>query len=217
MSDPVTVVLADDHVLVREMLQSWLAAEGIGVVGCSGTTDEALTLVAEHQPDVLVLDIELPGRSAFTAAREAVDVSPATRVLFLSAFVHDGYVRQALACEASGYLTKSEPPEVLVEAIRRVAEGGTRFSPEVLDRIVVDAHGARLMSGDVVRIELLTAREREVLAYVGRGLHHKQIARRMGLSVKTVQTHIANVMDKLDIHDRVDLARFAIREGLIEA
>ncbi len=105
----------------------------------------------------------------------------------------------------------------MVEAIRRVAEGGTRFSPEVLDRIVVDAHGARLMSGDVVRIELLTAREREVLAYVGRGLHHKQIARRMGLSVKTVQTHIANVMDKLDIHDRVDLARFAIREGLIEA
>lgn len=216
MAESVTVVLADDHALLRDMLHARLVKEGMDVVGCAGRADDAVGLAAEHQPSVLILDIDMPGYCAFKAARDVRVLSPATRVLFLSAFVHDEYVRQALAAEASGYLTKSEPPDAVVAAIQRVMDGATQFSGEVVERIVIEETGARLPASEKARVELLTDREREVLGYVAQGLLQKQIARQMRLSVKTVQAHITHLMDKLEIHDRVELARFAIREGLVE-
>ena len=213
----ISVLLADDHVLVREMLHERLTREGMKIVGLASSGDQVVELAAECIPDVAVLDIDMPGISAFQAAREVRRVSPNTRVIFLSAFVHDSYVDQALAVEASGYLTKSEPPEAIVEAIRRVHRGRSSYSRSVLDRIVVDPAGVRLANGSGSRCGLLTEREREVLGYVAMGLPQKQIARLAGISVKTVQHHITHLMDKLEIHDRVELARFAIREGLVEA
>jgi len=213
----VSVILADDHVLVREMLHERLTREGMKIVGLASSGDHAVELAAECLPDVAVLDIDMPGMSAFQAAREVCRVSPNTRVIFLSAFVHDSYVDQALEVEASGYLTKSEPPEAIVEAIRRVHRGRSSFSHAVLDRIVIDPAGVRLANGRRSRCGLLTEREREVLGYVAMGLPQKQIARLTGISVKTVQHHVMHLMDKLEIHDRVELARFAIREGLVEA
>ena len=213
----ISVLLADDHVLVREMLHERLSREGMEIVGLASSGDQVVELAAECLPDVAVLDIDMPGMSAFQAAREVRRVSPNTRVIFLSAFVHDNYVDQALAVEASGYLTKSEPPRAIVEAIRRVHRGRSSYSRSVLDRIVVDPAGVRLANGRRSRCGLLTEREREVLGYVAMGLPQKQIARLTGISVKTVQHHVMHLMDKLEIHDRVELARFAIREGLVEA
>ena len=118
---------------------------------------------------------------------------------------------------ASGYLTKADPPHAIVDGIRGVNEGGTCFSPAVLDRMVIDRDGARLATGNRSRLGLLTDREREVLSYVAKGLSQREIARLAGISVKTVQHHITSVMDKLQIHDRVELAHFAIREGVVEA
>ncbi|NNC39205.1 MAG: response regulator transcription factor [Acidimicrobiia bacterium] len=213
----ISVLLADDHVLVRDMLDERLSREGMDIVGLATSGEHAVELAGTHLPDVAVLDIDMPGISAFTAARQVRAVSPATRVLFLSAFVHDRYVDQALAAEASGYLTKGEPPEAIVEAIRKVYNGRTSFSRAVLERIVIDPDGARLGIGSKTRCGLLTDREQEILSYVARGLPQKQIARLAGISVKTVQHHIMHLMEKLEIHDRVELARFAIREGLVEA
>jgi DNA-binding NarL/FixJ family response regulator len=136
--------------------------------------------------------------------------------VFLSAFVSDGYIHQALAVEASGYLTKAESTETVAEAIRTVHRGATYFSEAVLDRIVIGPRGAGLVPTGSSRIDTLTNREREVLNYVARGLAQKQIGRLMGISVKTVQHHIAHLMDKLEIHDRVELARYAIREGVAQ-
>ncbi|MDF1594918.1 MAG: response regulator transcription factor [Acidimicrobiia bacterium] len=213
----VSVVLADDHVLVRDMLRERLSRKGMEIVGLASSGDHAVELAVASQPDVMVLDIDMPGMSAFEAAREVRKASPSTRVIFLSAFVHDRYIDQALSVEASGYLTKSEPPEAIVGAIQRVHRGATSFSLAVLDRIVIDPSGARLDDGSSARSTTLTDREWEVLGYVAAGMSQKQIARLVGISVKTIQHHIMHVMDKLDIHDRVELARFAIREGLIEA
>ncbi len=199
------------------MLYERLSREGMTVVGLASSGDHAIELASRTHPDVAVLDIDMPGVSAFGAARVVREVSPSTRVIFLSAFVHDSYVDEALGVEASGYLTKSQPPEAIVEAIRRVHRGGTAFSPDVLDRIVIDSDGVGLGVATRTRLDILTEREREVLSYVARGLPQKQIARLAGISLKTVQHHVTHIMDKLEIHDRVELARFAIREGVVEA
>ena len=217
MGESTTVVLADDHALVRDMLCERLSREGMEVVALASSGERAVELASSDPPDIVVLDIDMPGMSAFEAAREVLRLAPPTRVIFLSAYVHDSYIEQALEVGASGYLTKSDPPQAIVDSIRRVKEGGTSFSSDVLDRMVIDTDGARLASGNGSRLGLLTDREREVLGYVAKGLSQRQIARLAGISVKTVQHHIMRVMEKLEIHDRVALARFAIREGVVEA
>ena len=215
MADSIRVLLADDHALVRDMLARTLAREGMRVVASVDTADSAETYGRREQPDVAVLDIDMPGKSIFEVARSIHETSPDTRIIFLSAFVHDHYIEQALAVEASGYLTKAEPPEAVVASIRKVVAGAASFSTEVLDRVVISESGARL-AGRHARVALLTDREREVLGYVAQGLQQKQIAQQAGISIKTVQHHITHIMEKLEIHDRVELARFAIREGVIE-
>jgi len=217
MTRGISVLLVDDHVLFREMLDERLRSEGMDVSGLAGSGDEAIAFAEDTRPDVVVLDIDMPGTSAFKAARSLREVSPRSRVMFLSAFVQDRYVDQALSVEASGYLTKSDPLDVIIGAIRSVHSGATYFSPEVRSRIVIDPGGARLGNVARSRVTTLTDRELEILAYVAEGLSQKQIARLSRISVKTVQRHVTHIMEKLEIHDRVGLARFAIREGLIEA
>lgn len=218
MKKPITVLLADDHTLVRETLGKWLRSAGdIEVVAEVGSADEAVAEAIRHRPDVLLLDIDMPGLLCFDAARTIRARSPGTRILFLSAFFHDRYIEEALAVEASGYITKGEPPETVVRAIRTASSGGAYFSPEVQARIVIDSRGARLAPEGHTRASTLTPREIEVLRYIARGLPKREIAEIMHLSVKTIDNHSTSLMAKLDIHDRVELARFAIREGLVEA
>jgi DNA-binding NarL/FixJ family response regulator len=213
----ISVLLVDDHALVRDSLANWLRAEeGINVVGEVGTADEAIAMAIQHQPDIVLMDIDMPGLLSFEAARIIRTRSEKTRILFLSAFSSDRYIEDALAAEAAGYITKTQPPEAVVKGVRAIAAGGVYFSPEIQRRIVVDSGGAKLAREGKTRVSVLTPRELEVLRYLARGLSKKQIAGTMHLSVKTVDNHSASLMSKLDIHDRVELARFAIREGLAE-
>ena len=214
MSD-IAVLVVDDHALVREMLCDRIAEErGMRVVGQTSTADDAVHLCSTTHPDVVLLDIDLPGISAFDAARTMQGEYSHTKVIFLSAFVQDGYIAQALDVRAAGYLSKTTPPSGVVEAICTVALGGTAMCQEVLDRVTL-APSADNQGEAGSLAALLTRREHEVVTYVAKGLSQKQIAHRMSISIKTVQTHLAHAMDKLDIHDRVDLTRYAIREGFV--
>ncbi len=217
MTDEVRILLVDDHALVRSALAERLQREpGFVVVGTAGTAEAALRNARESKPHVVLTDIDMPGLNCFEAARTLIALQPDIRVIFLSAFLHDRYIAEALAVKAHGYLTKREPPEQVVAAIREVASGGAFFSDEVRSRIVVDASGARLRAGATSRVATLSRRELEVLRYIARGLGKKEIASITHLSVKTIEHHTTRLMNRLDIHDRVELTRFALREGLAE-
>jgi DNA-binding NarL/FixJ family response regulator len=218
MSKRCNVLLVDDHALMREMLSERLANEpDLDVIGAAENADLAVAEAVRLQPDIIIMDIDMPGLHCFDATRTIQARCPDTKIIILSAFFHDHYIEQALAAEAVGYLTKNESVDMIIDAIRDVAAGGSHFSPEVRARIVVDSGGTRLATQRRSRVSTLTPREMEVLRYVARGLSQKQVAETMHLSVKTVHCHCTNLMTKLDIHDRVELARFAIREGLAEA
>ncbi len=211
-------MLADDHTLLRVSLGSLLdQTEGLELVGSVPTGHDAVRAVRELRPDVLILDIDMPGQDAFQAARAVIEGSPETRVLFLSAFTSDHDVESALQAGARGYVVKSEPPGTLIEAIRTVARGRLWFSPAMEARIEFRDDGPHLRDRSVGLFECLTPRELETLRYLARGLTKREIADIMHVSVKTVEKHTTNVMAKLDVHDRVQLARLAISEGLARA
>jgi len=219
MNRIVTVVLADDHQLLRQSFGMLLnQTTGIKVVSDVGNSDDAVNACVHLRPDVAVLDIDMPGMDSFEAARTIKTRSPRTRLLFLSAFTHDRYIEAALGAGALGYLTKSEPMQSVIQAIHKVALGQACFSSEIQSRIVIDEQGPTLAKHSVAtRSSTLTEREREVLRYLALGRSKKEIARIMHLSIKTIENHTSNLMARLNIHDRVELARFAIREGLIQA
>lgn len=220
MNKTITIVMADDHAMIRETLASWLRRAGdISVLAEVGSADEAVAEAIRHQPDIVLLDIDMPGLHSFDAARTIKARCPRTRLIFVSAFVHDHYIESALKVEASGYITKGEPPDAVVQAVRAVSGGGAYFSPEVQARLVIGSNGVTLTETGkgATRVSTLTPRELEVLRYIASGLSKKDIAALMHLSVKTVDNHSTSLMTKLDIHDRVELARFAIREGVTEA
>lgn len=216
MTAAISILLADDHALVRETLRRRLEAEAdMRVVADVATADEAVAKAQRLEPTIVLLDVDMPGLVCFDAARMIMARNRSIHVVFLSAFFHDRYIEQALAVGASGYITKSEPPEVLIRALRDVASGAAYYSPQVQARVVIDAEGAHLARGQS-RAATLSAREVQVLQYVARGLSKKDIAGLLHLSERTINCHCASMMAKLDIHDRVELARYAIREGLVE-
>lgn len=189
----------------------------ITVVGTAADAETAIDLARRVEPEIILMDIDMPGRSCFDAARTISAAQPDIKFIFLSAFTSDLYIEQALRVGALAYLTKGETPEQLVRAILSVAEGKSYFSQDVRERIVLDSGSARLSATASTRTATLTQRELEVLRYISRGLAKKEIAQTMHISVKTVDKHASNLMDKLDVHDRVELTRLAIREGLTEA
>jgi len=215
---PISILIADDHSMVRRLLGGRLEAEtDMTVVAAVNNADEATTEAIRLNPDIILMDIDMPGLSCFEAARTIREHSPRSRIIFLSAFFNDRYIEQAIAVQAWGYITKNEPEDSVLEAIRKVSGGIAYFSPEVKARIVVDSQGAKLASKGRSRASTLTEREMEVLRYLARGMAKKEIARIMHISVNTVNRHTTTLMAKLDIHDRVELARYAIREGLADA
>lgn len=217
MTEPKRILLADDHDLVRSALVSMLKEDkAFSVVGECSNAEQALELAFTCKPDILVIDIDMPGMICFDAVGQMLKRMPSLSVIFLSAFFHDHYIEQAIKVGAKGYVVKGDPPAVLFEALHEVAGGGAFFSKEVRARFALDADGKPTDKGVTVT-STLTNREVEVLRYLARGLSKKEIARIMHLSVKTVEHHSSSVMRKLDIHDRVELARYAIREGLAEA
>ena len=204
--------------MIRETLAARLGDEdSFNIVGSASTAEEAIDKSMNLKPDIIVMDIDMPGMICFDAARTIVPANPDTHIIFLSAFFHDHYIEQALNVHARGYITKKEPTQTIIEALRTVAGGGTFFSDDVRARLVVYTDGVRLSRKGHTRAAMLTGRELEVLRYIARGMPKKQIAETMFLSVKTVENYCAKLMDKLDIHDRVELTRYAIREGLADA
>ncbi|HOW73165.1 MAG TPA: response regulator transcription factor [Phycisphaerae bacterium] len=218
MADRTTIILADDHALVRGAVKTVLEREAdLAVVAEVGSADEAVAETLRLKPDVVLLDIEMPGQHSFEAARTIKSRLPETRVVFLSGFHHDRYIEQAILVQASGYLSKGEPPQRLVEAIRAVMAGGVCYSPEIQARIVIHPDGRHKLSpAGHTRVASLTEKELAVLRYIARGLSKKEIAVQMSLTLSAIDRHCTRLMAKLDIHDRVDLTKFAIREGLAE-
>ena len=208
------VVLADDHALVRAGLRKLL--ESMSDIEIVGEADDGLALLAlvEHlQPDLVLLDIAMPRLNGLQATARLAAAWPETRVLILSMHQSEEYVRQALHHGASGYLLKDDAPVELDRAIEAMRRGETYLSPAVT-KGVLDDYVQRLR-GDEPPAGQLTPRQREVLMLIAEGLSTKEIAQRLVLSVKTVETHRSQLMKQLDIHDVAGLVRYVLSVGLI--
>ncbi len=215
METAIKIVLVDDHALLRDGLVLQISAQpDMEVVGSCADADAAIGLVIQHRPHILLMDINLPGMSCFAACRTISARAPETRVIFLSAYGHDRFIDQALEVKAWGYVTKTETFPAICDAIRAVAAGRVHFSEEIKSRLVTQTNGFKLASPSRSRSASLSPRELEVLRYLAKGHPVKEVARIMYLSAKTVDNHKSNIMAKLDIHDRVELARFAFQEGI---
>ncbi len=212
----VRVLLADDHTLVRAGLRKLLESiPGMEVVGEAGDGLQLLEMVEKLQPQVVLMDIAMTGLNGLEATGRLIKAWPSTRVLILSMHQNAEYVRQALRQGAVAYLLKDAAPMELEWALAAVLRGETYLSPAVSKGVVSD-YVHRLRSEEQPA-DALTPRQREVLQLIAEGQSTKEIARRLDLSVKTVETHRTQLMKQLDIHEVAGLVRYAIREGLVSA
>ncbi len=215
----ITVLLAEDHMIVREGLRALLLKEnGIEVVGEAENGRQAVAMAHELCPDVIVMDIAMPLLNGLEATRQLLHTAPGTKVLVLSAHSDDAYVEQVMALGASGYLIKQTAASVLPEAIRQVYKGKPYFSPSISKRRLAREKKA-LDRGDLPNKKptSLTSREMEVLQLVAEGKANKESAEELHISVKTVEKHRQSLMEKLNIHDTASLTRYAIAMGIIES
>ena len=211
-----TIVLADDHRLVREGLRRLIEERSdFRVVGEATTGQEAVELASRKKPDLVLMDISMPGLSGIEATRRICKGTNDTRVLILSMHANRSYVEEVLRAGASGYVLKDAASSDLIQAIDAVRGGDSFLSPGIAHQ-VVDAI-ANASERPAAALAQLTDREREVLTLIAEGLSSKQIAERLGVSLKTVESHRANLMDKLEIHKVSGLVRYAIRAGLVSA
>jgi NarL family two-component system response regulator LiaR len=211
--EPITVLIVDDHSVVRQGLRTFLASEaGIEVVGEAADGAEAVEKARDLVPDVVLMDIVMPDLNGIAATRQIAELSPTTRVLVLTSFGEDDKVFPALKAGATGYLLKDATAEQLVRAIRSVASGVISLDPDVASR-VLDEFSAP--DSGLPSATTLTNREEEVLGLIGRGLSNQEIALQLSISVKTVKTHVSNVLSKLHLMDRTQAAIYAVRQGFL--
>lgn len=208
---PLRVLLADDHLIVRQGLKAFLQREGLEVVGEASDGQEAVRLAGDLRPDVAVLDLSMPLLNGIDAARQILQASPRMKTLLLTVHTEDQYVLEALRAGITGYVLKTQAALDLVQAIQEVSRGATYLSPGV-SRAVVQAY---LATADLLP-DPLTPREREVLQLIAEGKTTKETAQLLGVSVKTAESHRTRIMEKLDIHETASLVRYAIRRGLIQ-
>ena len=210
------VLIADDHLLVRAGIRALIESiDGVTVVAEANDGREAVDLAATLRPDIALLDVTMPGLNGLEAASRLREASPATRVIILSMHANDAYVRTALKAGAAGYLLKSATAAELQAALQTVARGETYLSPAVSKQVVkgfVDS-----TAHEASPLDALTTRQREILQLVAEGRSTKDIAQLLELSVKTVETHRAQIMERLDIHDLAGLVRYAVRAGLVSS
>jgi DNA-binding NarL/FixJ family response regulator len=208
----IRILLADDHSMVRQGFRRILEAQqDIEIVGEASDGREAVALVEQLKPDVVVMDVAMPGLNGIEATRRISEVSPRTRVLALSMHKDGVYVREILRAGARGYLLKDAFDADLIAAVRAVARGEGYIAPAVADSVLADY---RQQVSDP--IDLLTSREREVLQLIAEGKTNKEIAAHLNLSVYTVDAHRGRIMEKLNLHSTGELVRFALRKGLID-
>jgi len=208
---PIRIVLADDHVLVRQSLRSLLEREQFQVVAEASDALEAVRLSESLHPDIAVIDISMPILNGIEAVRELGRSCPKTKAILLTQHEEDQYIREALAAGVKGYVLKNQAASDLVHAIQQVSRGQFYLSPGV-SRAVVEAYRTKTDSP----ADPLTGRERQVLQLIAEGKSTKDAASLLGISVKTAESHRMRLMQKLDIHETASLVRYAVRRGLIE-
>lgn len=210
----IRVLLADDHTLVRAGIRSLLETiDGVDVVAECDDGVQAMDLIVRHRPDLALLDIGMPGLNGIEVARQAASAVPKARIVILSMYDDPVHVRQAMRAGVAGYMLKGAAVAELPLAIKSVMAGETYLTPRV-SRHVVQGY-LREEAAEVDPIEGLTQRQREILQMIAEGRSMKEIAAVIQVSVKTVETHRARLMERLDIHDVAGLVRFAIRAGLV--
>jgi len=217
--NPITILLAEDHMIVREGLRKMLDLEaGIEVVAEAKNGRQAVTLALQHCPDVVLMDIAMPGLNGLEATRQVLKALPNTKVIILTAHNDDAYVNSATDSGAVGFLLKQTSTHNVCQAIRDVYMGKTFFSASVTRRLarLRQQTSHRAATSDK-KSALLTSREVEVLQLIAEGKANKETASDLGISIKTVEKHRGHLMEKLDIHDTASLTRYAISAGIIES
>ncbi len=210
----IRVLIADDHAVVRQGLRTFLELQDdIEVVADVADGEAALRAAEEHEPDVVLMDLVMPGGGGVEAIRALRRARPEARVLVLTSFLDDDKVFPAVRAGAAGYLLKDVEPAELVRAIRTVDDGEALLHPAVAARLMEEFSETERPAAE----EALTAREREVLELIARGLPNKLIARDLEIAEKTVKTHVSSILSKLGLTDRTQAALYAVRAGLIES
>jgi DNA-binding NarL/FixJ family response regulator len=213
----ITVLLADDHTVVRQGLRALLKAEeDMEVIGEAENGRQAVNLVKKSPPDVVLMDVAMPLMNGLEATRQILKSSPTTKVLVLTSYGDDDCIEQLMRAGAAGYLIKQTAANDLLKAIREVQRGNAFFSPSIAKRLRDQCRQAFSNGQPVKRSGDLTSRESEVLQLIAEGFSNKQIAAELSISIKTVEKHRQQVMNKLNIHDVAGLTRYAISKGLVE-
>lgn len=211
-----TMLLVDDHTILREGLRALLELQpDLSVMGEASSFEQAVELATIHQPDVVLTDIGLPGRSGLMLVRELRRLCPATRVILLTAHATEEYIRAGLDARADGYVLKDSGHTELITAIRSVASGQHFLCKAVASRVLASYMHKGTEPAVRDPLENVTSRERQVLTRIAAGLSNKSVARELDLSVKTVEKHRANLMRKLSLHNAADITRFALAHHLL--
>jgi two-component system response regulator NreC len=208
---PTRIVLADDHVLVRQGLKSLLERENFQVIAEASDGQEAVKLIETHHPDIAIMDISMPTLNGIDAARGLSRSAPKTKVILLTQHEEEQYIHEALEAGVKGYVLKNQVANDLIQAIRQVGRGEFYLSPGI-SRAVMEA----FRNKSERPADPLTARERQVLQLIAEGKSTKDTASVLGISVKTAESHRMRLMQKLDIHETASLVRYAVRRGLIQ-
>lgn len=214
MTESINILIVDDHSVVRQGVRAFMETQpDINVVGEAESGEEAVQLAVEHAPDVVLMDLVMPGMDGVEATRQVKQVSPRTQIIVLTSYHQDEYIFPAIRAGALSYLLKDVGPEELVEAVRRAARGEVVLHPRVAARVVQELHGARQSTPNP--FTELSDREMEVLRLIATGLSNAEIAEQLVISEKTVKSHVSNILSKLHLADRTQAAVYAWREGVV--
>ncbi|MEW5957792.1 MAG: response regulator transcription factor [Chloroflexota bacterium] len=214
MTEPITVLIVDDHQVVRQGVRTFLEAQpDITVVAEAETGEVAAQLAAEHAPDVVLMDLLMPGMDGVAATQQVKQASPRTQVIVLTSYHQNEHIFPAIRAGALSYLLKDTSPQELVEAVRKAARGEVVLHSRVAARVIQELHGAQQDTPDP--LATLSDREMDVLRLVADGLSNVEIAEQLMISDKTVKSHVSNILSKLHLVDRTQAAVFAWREGVV--
>lgn len=214
MTEPTTLMIVDDHAIVRQGVCAFLDTQpDLKVVGEAGSGEEAIRLAAEQAPDVVLMDLVMPGMDGVEATRRVKQVSPRSQIIVLTSYHQDEHIFPAIRAGALSYLLKDVAPSELAEAARKAARGEAVLHPRVAARVIQEIHGAK--RDTVNPFTELSERELEVLKLIADGASNEEIANKLVISEKTVKSHVSNVLSKLHVADRTQAAVYAWREGVV--
>ena len=212
MGDPIRIFFADDHAVVREGLKALISTEeNMSVVGSAASGHEVAAAVARLRPDVILLDIQMPGKSGIEVTEEIKAADPSAKILILTSFTDDEQVFAAIKAGAMGYMLKDSSPRELLQAIRHMGEGKSSLHPDIALRVIQELNRRSSLP---LTEDPLTEREIEILKLVARGLSNDDIAETLVVSERTVRTHVSNILGKLHLANRTQAALFALRQGI---